>query len=175
MSWRLEAERTVTCSVSDFYSGVNVWLQRPNVVNRRLLGAVILYENKSPRHIHPVTDEPVTLDTVDMFNCPKGDIVSGCDTKNVFQSEQFQIKEQQIGPHVMPQLQCVLKMVASERGDKTVRNDRCIIREMLPKMRNMPASLEAVIIGKGYTRDWEIKAFHLQHQKNPISGNHIEQ
>ena len=145
MSWRIEAEQPVTCSVGDFYSGASVWLQRPNVVNRRLLGAVILYENES---IRPNTD----TDTVDTLNCPKGDIFGRRDIKDLCQSEEYHAEDKQIGPHVLSQLQCVLRMVASERRDGTVSNGRCIVREILPKMRNMPEGLEAVIIGKGNTQ-----------------------
>lgn len=32
------------CSSEDFYSGVDVWIRRPNVINRKLLGAVIRLE-----------------------------------------------------------------------------------------------------------------------------------
>ena len=40
--WRLSAfgERECSCARADFLSAVDVWQRRPNVVNRRLLGAV---------------------------------------------------------------------------------------------------------------------------------------
>ena len=31
----------VSCSLADFGSAVDVWIQRPQVLNRRLLGAVV--------------------------------------------------------------------------------------------------------------------------------------
>ncbi len=43
MSWTTAAEEIVTCPVSGFYSGVDVWLKRPQVLNRRLLGCVEVY------------------------------------------------------------------------------------------------------------------------------------
>ena len=45
MNWITLCEHAASCSVEDFYSGVDVWLKRPNVVNKRLLGAVIVAEN----------------------------------------------------------------------------------------------------------------------------------
>ena len=46
MSWKAEAECTVSCSVQDFYCGVDVWLERPQVVNRRLLGCVTVHKRQ---------------------------------------------------------------------------------------------------------------------------------
>lgn len=46
MSWVGLSELKVICSVDNFYCGVNVWLQRPNVVNKRLLGAVTVIDEK---------------------------------------------------------------------------------------------------------------------------------
>lgn len=44
MSWVTLWEHAAACSVENFYSGIDVWLKRPNVVNKRLLGAVIVAE-----------------------------------------------------------------------------------------------------------------------------------
>lgn len=41
-SWREEGGMETNCSASEFLSGVDVWVKRPQVVNKRLLGAVIL-------------------------------------------------------------------------------------------------------------------------------------
>ena len=46
MSWVALSELKAICSVDNFYCGVNVWLQRPNVVNKRLLGAVTVIDEK---------------------------------------------------------------------------------------------------------------------------------
>ena len=40
--WREVGALETTCSAEDFLSGVEVWVTRPQVVNRRLLGAVIV-------------------------------------------------------------------------------------------------------------------------------------
>ena len=45
-SWVVLSELKAICSVDDFYCSVNVWLQRPNVVNKRLLGAVTVIDEK---------------------------------------------------------------------------------------------------------------------------------
>lgn len=44
MSWVLKHSLKASCSVGDFYSGVEVWVRRPNVVNRKLLGSVVRLE-----------------------------------------------------------------------------------------------------------------------------------
>lgn len=44
MTWELKRSLKASCSVEDFYSGVDVWVKRPNVVNRKLIGAVIRLE-----------------------------------------------------------------------------------------------------------------------------------
>ena len=42
--WREIGGLETNCSASDFLSAVEVWVRRPQVVNRRLLGAVIVEE-----------------------------------------------------------------------------------------------------------------------------------
>ena len=41
-TWRELGAQETTCSAEDFLSGVEVWVARPQVVNRRLLGAVVV-------------------------------------------------------------------------------------------------------------------------------------
>ena len=41
-SWREIASVETNCSAEDFLSGLNVWLKKPQVVNRRLVGAVMV-------------------------------------------------------------------------------------------------------------------------------------
>lgn len=43
-TWELQHSLETSCSSEDFYSGVDVWIRRPNVINRKLLGAVIRLE-----------------------------------------------------------------------------------------------------------------------------------
>jgi hypothetical protein len=42
--WKLKGSVTASCTEEEFYSGVDVWVRRPNVVNRKLLGAMIQLE-----------------------------------------------------------------------------------------------------------------------------------
>lgn len=42
--WREIEGLETNCSANDFLSGVEVWVKRPQVVNRRLLGAVVVKE-----------------------------------------------------------------------------------------------------------------------------------
>lgn len=41
-SWREIESLETGCDAADFLSGVEVWIKRPQVVNRRLLGAVLV-------------------------------------------------------------------------------------------------------------------------------------
>ena len=41
-AWREVGSLETSCSAADFLSGVEVWVKRPQVVNRRLLGAVLV-------------------------------------------------------------------------------------------------------------------------------------
>ena len=41
-TWQEIGGLETSCSARDFLSGVDVWVKRPQVVNRRLLGAVIV-------------------------------------------------------------------------------------------------------------------------------------
>ena len=40
--WRETGSLETSCSAANFLSGVEVWLKRPQVINRRLLGAVLM-------------------------------------------------------------------------------------------------------------------------------------
>ena len=45
---KLQCSLQTACSSADFYSGVDVWIRRPNVVNRKLLGSVTSLEGTLP-------------------------------------------------------------------------------------------------------------------------------
>lgn len=65
--WKLCSSLETSCSGEDFFSGVDVWVRRPNVVNRKLVGVVNLLEaSTSPvwgrlAHTDPVTVRELTL------------------------------------------------------------------------------------------------------------------
>lgn len=42
--WREIGGLETKCSASDFLSGVDVWVRRPQVINKRVLGAVVMEE-----------------------------------------------------------------------------------------------------------------------------------
>ena len=45
-----EVDRVIVeCSVEDFASSLDVWIRRPQVVNKRLLGAVVKEESSAER------------------------------------------------------------------------------------------------------------------------------
>ena len=42
--WQLHSSFEVSCSTEEFFSGVDVWVRRPNVLNRKLVGVVCVHE-----------------------------------------------------------------------------------------------------------------------------------
>lgn len=47
MTWQLKARSVhVRCSVPGFHAGVEVWIRRPNVVDKKLLGSVMQLEGR---------------------------------------------------------------------------------------------------------------------------------
>lgn len=144
MSWRLEGSVSVSCSARDFYSGVAVWLERPNVVNKRLLGAVTHFQTDYLKLVH-LADAKVKEVGVTTPGCTKGGTVDRRETDSVVYK---QPENKQIDSIVLSELLQVSRLVTEESVTGAPFNGKCLIRELLPKMRNMPQSLEAVIISK---------------------------
>ena len=128
MSWELLGERQVACSVENFYSSVNVWLKRPNVVNRRLLGAV------------EVTGvEEICLSTISPLKNGEDDEVRGrqllrtlallYDTETRAESDSVDKASEN-----------------SLRGGSAPVKLKGTLRQLLPKMRSSPKGWEAVLI-----------------------------
>ena len=44
LTWSSVQTLETACTWEQFYSGIDVWVKRPNVINRRLLGAVVRLE-----------------------------------------------------------------------------------------------------------------------------------
>lgn len=119
MSWVTVCEYAASCSVEDFYSGVEVWLKRPNVVNKRLLGAVIVAEN----------DKISTERTLEVNE--DGGMVRGRHSSMA----------------VLAQLYCK-ELQRTEEGDSEVQSTvllKRVVRELLPKMRSSSRGMEAVL------------------------------
>lgn len=57
--WREIGGLETKCSASDFLSGVDVWVKRPQVLNKRLLGAVVIEDEtkRDERRGKEVVDE----------------------------------------------------------------------------------------------------------------------
>lgn len=64
MSWKLNHSFETSCSSEAFYSGVDVWTRRPNVVNRKLLGAVVRLEAALSPVWHSLDHETLSHVTV---------------------------------------------------------------------------------------------------------------
>jgi hypothetical protein len=120
MSWATLCESAASCSVKDFYSGVEVWLKRPNVVNKRLLGAVIVAEN----------DKISTECTAEVND---GGMVRGRQSMAVL--AQLYCKDLQRAEEGSP-------------GDSEIQSTallKGVVRELLPKMRSSSRGFEVVL------------------------------
>ena len=119
MSWISLYEHEASCSVEDFYSGVDVWLKRPNVVNKRLLGAVIVAED----------DKIPTECTLEV-------------------DDSGMVRGRHASMAVLAQLYCKELQRARSEGDSEVQSTvllKGVVRELLPKMRSSSRGLEAVL------------------------------
>lgn len=121
MSWDTLSEHKLACSVANFYSGVEVWMKRPNVVNKRLLGAVTVVE-----------------DTV---------------STDVNLQEVGDAHDEERGRQVLRALAQVYSEEMRRGVDNSMTTElvgeavlKCILRQLLPKMRSIPRGLEAVLV-----------------------------
>ena len=57
-SWREMGRLETNCSASDFLLGVEVWVKRPQVVNRRVLGALIVEEEGKKLKLEDTCEPP---------------------------------------------------------------------------------------------------------------------
>ncbi len=72
------------CSSADFHSGVNVWLTRPGVVNRKVMGAVIHLDHQlayewQDHHYNTQPGPPVTVCQV--MNAPPRATAEDCSSR----------------------------------------------------------------------------------------------
>ena len=134
MGWVVLSEEVTSCSVEDFFSGVDVWLRRPQVVNRRLLGAVILRE-------HVLSSQGT------------------CDHEGQWVWA-YQLHKE-LGESIKQGNQ--LSDSASEHSDSVISGEEvgevvsgspadegcvtCLVRELLPKMRSVPPKEDAIFLG----------------------------
>lgn len=119
MSWTSLYEHAASCSVEDFYSGVDVWLKRPNVVNKRLLGAVIVAED----------DKISTECTLEI-------------------DDDGMVRGRHASMAVLAELYCRELQRAGSEDNSEVQSTvllKGMVRELLPKMRSSSRGLEAVL------------------------------
>ena len=119
MSWTNLYEHAASCSVEDFYSGVDVWLKRPNVVNKRLLGAVVVAEDDK-------ISQECTLEVDD----------------------DGMVRGRHSSMAVLAQLYCKELQRARSEGNSEVQSTvllKGVVRELLPRMRSSSRGLEAVL------------------------------
>ena len=119
MSWVPLSERKAVCSVDNFYCGVNVWLQRPNVVNKRLLGAVTVVDEK----------------------CVSSSTQSDCSGENVGDMEQGR---QVLATLVRLHCEEMRKICIEEKLEDAVP-PKGMLRQLLPKMKSAVKGWEAIL------------------------------
>lgn len=134
MGWVVLSEEVTSCSVEDFFSGVDVWLRRPQVVNRRLLGAVILREH--------VLSSQGTCD-------PEGQWVWAYQLhkelgESIKQGNQLSDSTSEHSDSVISGEE-VGEVVSSSPADEGCVT--CLVRELLPKMRSVPPKEDAIFLG----------------------------
>lgn len=72
--WREIGGLETKCSASDFLSGVDVWVKRPQVLNKRLLGAVVIEEEtkRDERRGKGVVDEVLVRELLPRAKMARG-------------------------------------------------------------------------------------------------------
>ncbi len=119
--------------VEDFWSAVDVWVRRPHVVNRRVLGAVILWEGPEGEGAWPA-ELTKQLDQEAPEGCDKT-TSSKCDINVSGDTGEADTHVTEVDDHVT-------------HGDShVIRKRRWIVRELIPRMRKMTNGREAILIG----------------------------
>lgn len=134
MGWVVLSEEVTSCSVEDFFSGVDVWLRRPQVINRRLLGAVILREH--------VLSSQGTSD-------PGGEWLWAYQLhrelgESTRQGNQLSDRTSEHSDSVISG-QEVGEVVSGSPADEVCAT--CLVRELLPKMRSVPPKEDVIFLG----------------------------
>ena len=137
MGWVVLSEKVTSCSVNDFFAGVDVWLKKPQVVNRRLLGAVILREHVLELSLQGTSDPPggewlwaYRLHRELGETTKQGSQLSGRTSEH----SDSAISSRDVGevPSGSP----------TDEGGVT-----CLVRELLPKMRSVLPKEDAIFLG----------------------------
>lgn len=104
MSWELKPSLTLetSCSSEEFYSGVDVWIRRPNVINRKLLGAMVRLEGTLSSAW--ISKDPLASDHVTV-----GELLQKPEQEGVDNSSRIIVREllPRLG-HVHPALELVV-------------------------------------------------------------------
>ena len=135
MGWVVLSKEVTSCSVDDFFAGVDVWLKKPQVVNRRLLGAVILRE-------HVLSSQGRTSDPGDEWlwgyqlhrelgeSTKQESQLSGRTSEH----SNSTISSRDVGE--------VVSGSPADEGGVT-----CLVRELLPKRRSILPKEDAIFLG----------------------------
>ena len=120
MPWRLKGRLETTSSYSDFYSGVDVWIRRPNVLNRKLIGAVIQLESETGSRNWSLDD----LDSIASLRV--GDLLDG--KSSVTEKE-------------------VEEMQDVDKTPSGSGKSKLLVRQLLPRLKQIHSTHELIIIG----------------------------
>lgn len=139
MEWIKFASVETACSKEDFFSGVEVWLTRPHVVNRRLLGSVVLQEEAVERG-----REWGWLGRVREGTGCTGRGREDCDSSSPTGCMPAGITSHSSGG--TGQLLPNMEVSPPPTGPPL----RCLVRELLPRLRSLPPGREAVVVGESH-------------------------
>lgn len=135
MAWTVLSAADANCSVEDFFAGVDVWMKRPQVVNRRLLGAIILREHVLDSK-HPVEGHGGEWQwAYQLHGEMQGSTKQGDQLYGIAGGD---LDSTAIGLGVGKQ---------EETHDQELEHVTCLVRELLPKMKNMPSVQDNILVG----------------------------
>ena len=129
MGWTVLSETDTSCSVEDFFAGVDVWLRRPQVVNRRLLGAIILREHVLDSNSEP---EGEWQWAYQLHREVQGSAEQG--------GQLYDVDGESLDS-------AIIGLEVDKEDTHEKENVTCLVRELLPKMKSMPPVKDTILIG----------------------------
>ncbi len=148
-SWIEVASEEKGCSsvgVDDFWSAIDVWLRRPHVVNRRVLGAVILWEGPGDEGAWSEELAPPTVEQ----SREEVPILAGSEKLSFGGKEVCDDGVERVDTIVpLDDIDHVIDLGGHvTHGDSHVTlKQHWMVRELIPRMQKMSTGKEAIFIG----------------------------
>lgn len=154
MEWIEVASEKLGCpsvGVDDFWSAVEVWVRRPHVINRRVMGAVVLWEGpegegawlKELELKLKHTYGPGEHQTVGTDGDKSTSAAESCD--DLVTEGAVAVDHSNVDDHVTDHVTHV--------DGHMIQKRQWILRELIPRMQRIPKGREVVIIGNSSEPD----------------------